>query len=141
MKIISFAWTTPALVHGQKTVTRRNWDDGYAMSFHAGEAVAAYDRDPRHGGKHVAIIRLTRNPYRESTLEMPASDYRAEGFEWSQERGFKVHGETPEEFWERWHTPPGEDLWVVRFQLVTVLKTAPKERPEPAAALPQGRLL
>ena len=30
MKIISFAWTTGALLAGAKTTTRREWSRGYA---------------------------------------------------------------------------------------------------------------
>lgn len=41
MRIISFAWTSPALLAGAKTVTRRDWDDSYARRFSAGELVAA----------------------------------------------------------------------------------------------------
>ena len=51
VKIISFAWTTPALLAGRKTVTRRDWSDRYALLFHADDFVAGYNRSPRHGGR------------------------------------------------------------------------------------------
>lgn len=90
MKIISFAWTTPALLAGRKTVTRRDWQLGYASGFHAGDLVAAYNRSPRHGGRQVATIRLTRAPYLESTKEAPPEDYEAEGLAYLDSIGAKV---------------------------------------------------
>lgn len=62
MRIISFAWTTPALLAGRKTCTRRDWTYGYAANFALGEEVAAYDRSPRAFGQRVATIRLTALP-------------------------------------------------------------------------------
>lgn len=58
MKIISFAWTTPQLLRGEKTVTRRDWSDKYARQFRAGDLVQAYDKSPRAGGKRVATIEI-----------------------------------------------------------------------------------
>lgn len=81
-RIISFAWTTPALLAGQKTCTRREWDHGYAARFKAGDLVAAYNRSPRARGVEVATIRLTAAPTYEPLSDMPDSDYEAEGFGW-----------------------------------------------------------
>ena len=55
MKIISFAWTTDALLQGRKTVTRRNWKKQMVFK---NETVQAYNRQPRFGGKPVALIRI-----------------------------------------------------------------------------------
>ena len=55
MKIISFAWTTEALLAGIKTCTRRDWNDDYARRFKNGEFCQAFDRNPRAGGKRVGI--------------------------------------------------------------------------------------
>jgi hypothetical protein len=120
VRAISFAWTTPALLAGQKAVTRRDWNDRYAASFRAGEMVAAYDRQARHGGKQVATIRLLRAPYKESTADAPASDYEAEGFTYLEGIGALVDGLTPRALWRAWHVYP-EYLWVVRFELAAVL--------------------
>lgn len=117
MKIISFAWTTPALMAGRKTVTRREWSEGYARRFHADEEVAAYDRNPRHGGRQVATIRLTRDPYRESTRSAPEEDYEGEGFAFLQEQGVKVDGLPPRVLWRAWHLYP-QEMWVIRFEVV-----------------------
>src|SRR3990170_1690123 len=95
MRIISFAWTRPALLAGRKTVTRREWDDSYASRFGEGELVAVYDRSPRYGGKQVATIQLTRVPYRESTRDAPDSDYEAEGFAYLDSIGAKVDERLP----------------------------------------------
>lgn len=86
MRIISFAWTTPALLaHPDplaKTCTRRDWATKTVQSMHEGDSCWAYDRNPRIGGKPVAIIRLTESPYVESTADAPDTDYEAEGFMW-----------------------------------------------------------
>lgn len=120
MKEISFAWTTPALLAGRKTVTRRAWSDDYARRFRAGELVTALDRQRRYRGKPVAVIRLTQAPYFESTVKAPDTDWEAEGFEYLTGIGAKVDGHAPEALWRRWRWI-GEDMWVVRFELVEVL--------------------
>ena len=119
MKQISFAWTTPALLAGAKTCTRRDWKDSWARQFHARDRVAAYDRQPRYGGRQVAVIELTQDPYRESTAKAPESDWEAEGFAWLQFNLIKVDGLWPNVLWRAWHVYP-QMLWVVRFELVGV---------------------
>lgn len=122
MRLISFAWTTPALLAGRKTVTRRDWNPEFARRFHKGDLVGAYNRSPRHGGEQVAIIRLTEEPCREWTSDAPPEDYEAEGFAYLQEAGKKVDGMEPRTLWRIWHWPStARFLWVVRFELVEVL--------------------
>ena len=117
MKIISFAWTTPALLAGRKTCTRRTWSDDYARRFKAGEIVAAYDRGPRNGGKQVAIIRLLQTPYQERVNEAPDPDYEAEGLQWMEEQGKLIQGLPPSVFWRQWQRD-NPLVWVVRFELI-----------------------
>jgi hypothetical protein len=133
MRSISFAWTTPALVAGRKTVTRRDWKDRYARSFHAGELLAAWDKQPRFkGARKVAIIRLTAAPAKESTAAMLPADWKAEGFEYLSSIGATLHGETPLNVWRSWVMYP-QDLWVVRFELVTVLPLGSPAAEEPVS--------
>ncbi len=117
-KIISFAWTTPALIAGFKTVTRRQWNARYAGSFKTGDLVQAWDKSPRTGkGQRVGWIRLTKDPYLEITQDMPDSDYEAEGFEYlyrNRARGSPPMGTSPADFYE-WKAA-GELYWVVRFE-------------------------
>lgn len=117
MRTISFAWTTPALLAGRKTVTRRGWADGWAAGFRAGDLVAAYDRQPRFGGHQVATIRLTADPYKQNTALAPPDDWEAEGFGYLEELGAKVDGLSPRTLWRAWHLQP-RDMWVIRFELV-----------------------
>ncbi len=127
MRIISFAWTTPALLAGRKTVTRRDWRTSYAALFARGDLVQAYSQNPRHGGRQVATIRLTRDPYLESTSRVAPADYVDEGFAYLEGIGAKVNGMTPRELWESWHVDP-QDLWVIRFEVVRVSRAPePKE--------------
>lgn len=121
MKIISFAWTTPALLAGVKTVTRRDWKPHYAARFKAGDIVLAYDRNPRFKGKPVAKIQLTQDPYFENTKNAPQNDWFAEGFNWLFENRVLVAGKfEPSLLWTVWKTH-GFDKWVVRFRLLEVL--------------------
>lgn len=117
MRIISFAWTAPALLAGHKTCTRRAWTEAYAQRFKQGDLVAAYDRNPRFGGKKVATIRLTRAPYLENTADMPPADYRNEGLQYMEEEGLTIQGQHPYDFWIFWGAKR-ENVWVVRFEVV-----------------------
>lgn len=119
MMDLSFAWTTPALVAGRKSCTRRDWDAGYARRFPGGAIVTALNRQRRHGGKPVAAIRILRAPYLESTAEAPDSDYQAEGFDYLETLGVKVDKMAPRVLWRVWHHPSmARPMWVVRFELV-----------------------
>ncbi len=119
MKIISFAWTTDALLAGAKTMTRRNWSDSFARSFKAGEVVAAYDRSPRIHGKQVATIRLTAAPYRQRTSRMKDDDFQAEGLGWMCLNHRLIQGKDPESFFSDW-LEADETVWVVPFELVSL---------------------
>lgn len=117
MQIISFAWTTPALLAGAKTVTRRDWTDRHAAQFHKGDLVQAWDQSPRAGGHRVGVIHLTDDPRFEPLADMPDSDYQAEGFEWITKYDaappHRLLQATPEGFAE-WRAS-GRSMWVVRF--------------------------
>ena len=115
--IISFAWTTPALLASRKECTRRQWSDAYAAKFNPGQIVQAWSRQPRFGGKHVADIRIL-SVTKESTADMPDGDWVAEGFESLSRLGIKVGKSTPIEIWSFWKECP-QMLWVVRFELVS----------------------
>ena len=118
--IVSFAWTTPALLAGAKTMTRRDWTGDYARRFRAGMLVDAYDRSPRARGRKVATIRITRDPYPELvTGSLTPEVYEREGFAWLDTHG---HGATVARIVAGWEsTPEGATEWVVEFALVEVL--------------------
>jgi len=129
-RIISFAWTTAALLAGAKSVTRREWDHEYARRFRAGDVVLAYDRSPRAHGRHVATIQLTQAPTWEALGMMPDSDYEAEGFAWFErhpeelrkleQRG--IYLPVPFARFKKWRQENGAcHEWVVRFKLLEVV--------------------
>lgn len=124
MHWISFAWMTPSLLAGRKTVTRREWSEGWAARFHAGDQVVGYNRQPRFGGRKVAIVRLTADPYREHTQHMPDSDYECEGFAYLHEHPelvkSKRFGDFSRGHFHHWRMSGGF-VYVVRFELVKVL--------------------
>ena len=82
--------------------------------------MTALDKDRRAGGKPVAVIRLTVAPYKEPTV--PLSDWDAEGFAWMSKHGLLVFGKRPDVLWAEWRAGAAADLYVVRFELVEVLK-------------------
>jgi hypothetical protein len=129
-RIISFAWTTPALRARRKTCTRRDWTVAYAERFHAGDEVLAYDRNPRQGGKTIAHLRLTADPVYESVAFAPDSDYEAEGFAYFAEHPDRqaVRNGIPMswEAFERWRAGVWCE-WVIRFEIVELFD-APAER-------------
>ena len=122
MRIITFAETTPALLAGRKTVTRRDWKPQYAAKFHAGDELAAWDKNPRtKQGKQVAVIRLTADPVLERASDAPEEDFEGEGFGYMTEHGLRLFGgQKPEEVWAWWQASTQTQLWVVRFELVGV---------------------
>lgn len=95
MRFISFAWTVPALLAGEKTVTRRDWKASHAQGFSRGELVSAYDKDPRAGGQKIGEIRLKVPPYLEPVSEMPASDYDLEGFAYFEDHPEELPSSAP----------------------------------------------
>lgn len=116
---LSFGWTTPALVVGEKTVTRRDWKPRHAAHFHCGDVVRALNRQWRNGGEPIGTVRLTEDVLLQSTADAPPSDWRAEGFDFLEERGVKVDGVMPAVLWRSWHwRMHARYLYVVRFELV-----------------------
>ena len=118
MRIISFAWTTPAIKARRKTCTRRDWNDVYAGRFQAGELLAGYNRSPRFGGHQIAIVQLTVKPYKEPLRDVPDSDWEAEGFAYLTEIGALINGGmTPQQLWNLWRQTQALE-WVIRFEIV-----------------------
>ena len=115
--IISYAWTTEALLAERKKVTRRDWSREYAARFHAGTVHDAYDRLPRVHGKKIGDVRIERVPYPERACDIPDEDYELEGFAYMEEKGILIRGWTPREFFTRLRFTR-DVLFVVRFDLV-----------------------
>ena len=116
--IVSFAWTTPAFLAERKSVTRRQWDDAYAMRFKPGSIHQAYDKSPRNGGKQIGQIRI-RSVAKEPISRMSDSDYEAEGFKYMEECGLKIWGLTPRHAFQEWRVS-GESYWVIRFEILSL---------------------
>jgi len=128
--IVSFAWTSAALIAGHKTCTRRDWTPDYGKRFKAGTEITAYDRSPRVHGKPIARLRLTADARYEADADAPDTDYVAEGF-----AHYAAH---PEQLpkgnrlayldtvsWEsfcHWREAGGHS-WVIRFAVIELLAT------------------
>lgn len=125
MKIISFAYTTAALLAGHKTVTRRYWNPRHANMFKPGETVQAWDKSPRFGGKKVAEIKIIAI-YQENSKDMPDEHYAKEGFQYMLDNKIPIgkRGKYPiwtdESYWRAWKGAQ-DDVYVVEFELIKVL--------------------
>lgn len=117
MSWIAFSFTSPALLAGVKTVTRRAWSPRHAAQFHAGDVVTAYDRSPRNHGRPVAKIQLVCDPYVENTSQMTLASYEREGLIWLHEHGYAVPDDLRLNAWR----DRAEDVYVIEFDLVDVL--------------------
>lgn len=124
--IISFAWTTPALLAGQKTVTRRDWNPKHAARFEVGMLVDAWDKSPRFKGHKVATIRLTETPHQELSSDIPDADWYAEGFEYAMAHDLRFQNKvTAREVWDFWKVEPHLQ-WIVRFEVVELVASEGK---------------
>jgi hypothetical protein len=116
--IVSFAWTTPALLAGAKTMSRREWKPEHALRFHRGDVIDAWDKSPRTGkGKPVAKIRLMRDVYAQNTRELTDLDYVREGFTWLTLFGAAEDRTRVQEIWDEWRIAP-RVLWVLEFEVL-----------------------
>ncbi|NEP10859.1 MAG: ParB N-terminal domain-containing protein [Symploca sp. SIO2C1] len=110
--ILSFGYTADRL--HQKTVTRRKWKDRHAQQFikawNEGKFVDAYDKSPRNGGKKIATIRLTAEPYQEKLEDMPESEVTLEGYPELSKQEFI------DKFFADFDAT--QPLWVVRFAII-----------------------
>lgn len=113
--ILSFAWTSAALLAGRKTCTCRDWSDDYARRFKAGDIVKAYDRSPRFKGTHIADLRLTHYPVFGSPVDVLDSDifavYEREGFAWYDEQAALGNADVRRAAERGLGLEPGESLW------------------------------
>lgn len=112
--ILSFAWTTEAVVSGVKSVTRRVWSDRYfrqwVAAYRRGDVFHdAFTRSPRYGGKGFGFVNLVKEPYRERLRDMPVEDLAAEGGYWKDK----------DEFIDLFGGDGGLVVAVVRFRFVS----------------------
>lgn len=135
MKSISFGHTWPALVARAKSVTRRQWKAAQAKTFHAGDQVLALDKDRRAGGQPIAELRLVDDVRSERLIDMPDSDYAAEGFSWFHAHEQAIPMSALGQPWAKdecslgaylvWrHTRPAQRVYVVRFTIERVYPAA-----------------
>lgn len=117
MKWVSFQYMLEPLLAGIKTVTRREWRLRHTRRFHEGDFVQAFDKMPSTGGKRVAMIQLTCDPYLENTANMPNEDWINEGLAFMEENGQTIKGIHPAAFWLKWKEHDKIDLFVIRFKV------------------------
>jgi hypothetical protein len=91
--IVSFAWTTTALLAGWKTVTRRKWAESHAAKFAPGVEFDAWNRAPYAGGRKVAscrVVSLRKEPLARILTDRRygAEEIKKEGGLWIGPREF-----------------------------------------------------
>lgn len=124
--LISFSWTTAALLSGAKTMTRRDWSRAHysavEKAFLEERPFDAWDHVPRvKGARKVAEIRLTGIRGPESTSLVGDEDYRREGFAWLRAHGSPEERGRVQTIWTQWRFAP-QLLYVVEFELVDVVR-------------------
>ncbi len=110
--IISFAWTTEAVLAGRKKRTRRYWSIEYAKRFALGSTHQGYNRLPRVGGNQIGVLTITQIPHMQQTTSMTEEDYELEGLKYMEEVGLYIPVRTidgkkvppmhPRRFFEAW---------------------------------------
>jgi len=116
---LSFAWTTPPLVAGAKTVTRREWPPTHAIKYHAGAIVPAWSKQARFpGAEWVGQVTLTRSPYYEHiSCEDVETLYVREGFKWLDDQWERIVHDPERPLWDitlGWHELDAS-YWVIEF--------------------------
>ena len=122
---ISFAWTTPAVVLGIKTETRRDWKPKTIQlarkAMEAKTPVVAWSKAAYRGGLPFGMIRIVDLIDQEDSSKISGDAFAAEGFEYLSAIGAEFQkGWTALDVWNFWiHSTPGENLQtVVRFELL-----------------------
>lgn len=125
--IISFAWTTNAVLADRKKRTRRFWSDEYAKRFVCGSSHKGYNRLPRVHGHHIGTVTITEAPYRQLTSLMTEEDYELEGLKYMEEMGLFIPARTvdgkrllpmhPKRFFDEWREA-NECPFVINFNFI-----------------------
>lgn len=123
--IISFAWTTDAVLAGRKKRTRRFWSRDYALRFKPNSLHQGYNKLPRVGGHQIGIVTITQIPHTQLTALMTEEDYELEGLKYMEEVGLYIPVRTidgkkvppmhPRRFFEAWKET-NDNPFVIDFE-------------------------
>lgn len=124
MRAVSFAWTSPALVLGLKTETRRDWTKAWLKP---GEQFVATNKQRWFKGSVELAICTCEAIWQEDSRAFDDNAYEAEGFPFLQAIGAKfskgVSADAVADFWKRpmfyGHEPFNH--WVLRFRVEELL--------------------
>lgn len=109
---ISFSRTINELISGEKTQTRRAWQDDYAKNFiryfDENIAIPALDKGRHCGGRELGFIKLTQRPYQQYLSEMSPTDLQEEG-------GMVA---TVQEFIDTFFEGQDKLVWVLHFEFL-----------------------
>jgi len=123
--IISFGWTSWALVAYRKRTTWRDWTAEHAAKFQAGHVADAWNKNPRAGGRRIGQIFII-GIERANTRDMTPNDYVDEGFAFLDMYPQLIPAKSPiDDFttcahYLHWWRGQGEDLYKVRFEVDSI---------------------
>lgn len=116
--IISFAWTTEAVVMGEKTRTRRAWKPQHAEKFKQGLMVDGWSRIPRvKGAQKICYIEIEREPFIQNTRDLNDEDWKREGLQYMYMNNILIAGKPATQFFHDWKLAE-INLYVVDFKLL-----------------------
>jgi hypothetical protein len=120
--ILSFGWTTPAVVIGKKCVTRRQWAERTIRIYERliGHDVDAADSGLQYGGKVFGRVKILDVKRDDDTRKMLEDDWYHEGFDALEALGLKVGRYAPDELWSFWKHENTEPYTRVQFALVSL---------------------
>lgn len=126
---ISFGYTWPAAVAREKTKTRRLWKEAHARKFKKDRLCRGIDKDRRAGGGEILLLRLVADAVKQPMIDMPDSDYYAEGFAYLNEHRHMIPKCMPYDVsWAgfcNWRNSGGS-MYVVAFEILEVFPSALK---------------
>jgi hypothetical protein len=122
--ILSFAWTTPAVVLGKKDTTRRDWSPktiAMARKIMAqGGTFDAWDKSPRFGGKPIGTVRILELIENEDSKMLAESEWEREGFHVLQALNARIGKRGAIEVWQFWKHDNETPQTVLRFEVLSL---------------------
>ena len=122
--ILSFAWTTPAVVLGKKDTTRRDWSPktiAMARKIMAqGGTFDAWDKSPRFGGKPIGTVRILELIENEDSKMLAESEWEREGFHVLQALNARIGKRGAIEVWQFWKHDNETPQTALRFEVVSL---------------------
>lgn len=122
--IISYSWTTLAMLARRKCVTRRDWSEKQIALAkrisEKGDDVDAWSKSPRVHGVRVATVKILSVHAHQPLRELCPQDWEDEGFALLE----ALQPRSASQIWNGWHEDvalnPHASLTTVRFEFLSI---------------------